>query len=118
MPTTVKPEGCCIILTTTGSRAEADKLAALLVERRLAACVQVTATESTYRWKEKVTREPEFLLLIKTISRRYKEVETVILENHSYEVPEIIRVPITNGLKSYLGWIKDNTKSGRAFKII
>ncbi len=87
-------EAFCVILTTTGSRGEADRIANLLVVSRLAACVQVTPIESTYRWKGKVTSEPEFLLLVKTASARYKEVETTIRENHSYEVPEIIQLPL------------------------
>ncbi len=101
---------CSVILTTFSSRAEADKLSALLVERRLAACVQIVSIDSTYRWNGKVTSEPEFLLLIKTTSFRYKEVQAAILENHGYEVPEIIQIRITRGSERYLDWIAENTK--------
>ena len=100
----------CVILTAVANQTEAEKLSALLVERRLAACVQIVNIDSTYRWNGKVTSEPEFLLLIKTTSLRYKEVQAAILENHSYEVPEIIQVPITQGSERYLGWIGENTK--------
>ena len=97
------------VLIAGGGRTGAQ-LASLLVERRLAACVQVTAIESTYRWKNKVTCEPEFLLLIKTVSERYPEVESTIRANHSYEGPEIVMLPITQGSQAYLDWIGSNTK--------
>ncbi len=98
----------CVILTTAGSQDEADRLAELLVSRRLAACVQIANIASTYIWKGKVTQSAEFLLLIKTAASRYQEVETAIVENHSYEIPEIIQLPVEQGLDRYLGWISDN----------
>ncbi len=100
-----------VILTTAGSQNEADLLAKVLVSRRLAACVQVLQIASTYRWKEKVIQEPEFLLFIKTSADLYKQVEAAILEIHSYEVPEIIQIPVARGLDRYLGWIDENTVS-------
>jgi len=100
----------CVIMTAAGSQEEADRLAALLVSRRLAACVQVASISSCYRWKGEVTRSPEFLLLIKTAANLYAAVEAAILENHSYEVPEIVQLPISQGLDRYLGWIEENTR--------
>lgn len=99
-----------IILTTTGSKEEADRLAEMLVSRQLAACVQVINIGSTYMWQGKITQEAEFLLLIKTASHLYSEVEKIIVENHSYEIPEIIQIPIGQGLPAYLAWIDENTK--------
>jgi len=99
-----------IILTTTGSKEEADRLAEMLVSRQLAACVQVINIGSTYMWQGKMTQEAEFLLLIKTASHMYSEVEKIIVENHSYEIPEIIQIPIVQGLPAYLAWIDENTK--------
>jgi len=99
-----------IILTTTGSKEEADRLAEMLVSRQLAACVQVINIGSTYMWQGKMTQEAEFLLLIKTASHLYSEVEKIIVENHSYEIPEIIQIPIVQGLPAYLAWIDENTK--------
>ncbi len=99
-----------IILTTTGSKEEADRLAEMLVSRQLAACVQVINIGSTYMWQGKITQEAEFLLLIKTASHLYSEVEKIIVENHSYEIPEIIQIPIVQGLPAYLAWIDENTK--------
>jgi len=99
-----------IILTTTGSKEETDRLAEMLVSRQLAACVQVINIGSTYMWQGKMTQEAEFLLLIKTASHLYSEVEKIIVENHSYEIPEIIQIPIVQGLPAYLAWIDENTK--------
>jgi len=99
----------CVILTAAGSQEEAGRLAELLVSRRLAACVQIASISSVYRWKGEVTKEPEFLLLIKTAAHLYSAVEAVILENHSYEVPEIIQLPVMQGLDRYLSWIGENT---------
>ena len=99
----------CVILATAGSQAEADRLAEMLVSRRLAACVQVANIASCYRWKGAVTKEAEYLLLIKTVAHLYSQVEAAIVESHSYEVPEIIQLPVEQGLDRYLGWIDENT---------
>ena len=99
-----------MILTTAGSRQEADRLARTLVSSRLAACVQVTPISSTYMWKEELRSEPEFLLLIKTQAGRYDEIQAAILRDHSYEVPEIVQLPIERGFDRYLGWISANTE--------
>jgi len=104
------PESYCVILTTAGSQDEADRLAELLVSRRLAACVQVAGVSSFYMWKGALHSEPEHLLLIKTAARRYAEVEAAILENHSYDLPEIVQLAVARGLPGYLGWIEENTR--------
>ena len=103
-------EASCVILTTAGSRAEADRIAEALVSRRLAACVQISDVTSTYRWYGKVMHEAEQLLLIKTAARLYREVEAAIQELHSYEIPEIVQLPIEAGLDRYLGWIDESTR--------
>jgi periplasmic divalent cation tolerance protein len=97
-----------IVLTTAGSREEADKIARALVERRLAACVNIVAVDSVYRWKEAVESSAEWLLIIKTISDAFEEVHAAIKELHSYELPECVVVPIENGSEEYLDWIADN----------
>ena len=99
----------CLILTTTGNREEAEHIADMLVSRRLAACVQITSISSVYLWKGQINHDAEFLLLIKTAARLYSEVEAAIVANHSYEVPEVVQVPIDRGLDSYLGWIDKNS---------
>jgi periplasmic divalent cation tolerance protein len=100
----------CVILTTAGNQDEADKLANLLGSRKLAACVQIANIASCYMWKGNVCRESEYLLLIKTAAHLYPEVEEVIVENHSYEIPEVIQLPIAQGLDRYLEWVGLNTK--------
>ena len=85
-------------------------MAGLLVSKRLAACVQlVSKLESHYRWKGKKEISREILLIIKTRSSLYKKVEAAILKNHSYEVPEIICLPISKGSKTYLNWLAKET---------
>ena len=72
-------ESTCVILTTAGSQEEADRLAEMLVTRRLAACVQITAITSWYAWQGEVNHEPEYLLLIKTVADLYPTVESALL---------------------------------------
>ena len=97
----------CIILTTCTSEKEADKIANVLVEKKAAACVQISPITSVYRWQGKVERENELRLTIKTTDELYPYAENLIKENHSYEVPQIVKVPITDGLPEYLDWIKN-----------
>lgn len=108
MPSTAK----IVVLTNCGSLNEARRIAKALVEKRLAACVNtVTApVESTYRWKGKVEQAKEYLLLIKTSRAHYAAVERTIRELHSYDVPEIIALPIAAGSKDYLSWLTQNTR--------
>lgn len=96
-----------VVLTTTGSKEEAQKIASKLVERQLAACVNVVGPiASTYRWKEKVETAEEYLVLIKTSSEIFEAVREAIVELHSYELPEIISLPIDSGSDEYLDWIE------------
>ena len=104
------PTNYCVILTTAGSQAEADRLAELLVTRGLAACVQMLPMTSCYMWKGQVTRDAEMLLLIKTSAALYRDVEAALVKEHGYEVPEIVQVPIERGLDRYLDWIGANTQ--------
>jgi periplasmic divalent cation tolerance protein len=71
----------------------------------------MVAVDSCYRWQGSVTKDAEFLLLIKTAAHFYPEEETALIENHSYEIPEIIQIPVTRGLPAYLAWMDENTKS-------
>lgn len=101
-----------LIISTVNNIGEAEKLAALLVKERAAACVSFSSpVTSVYRWRENVEVEREVMLFIKTIYGNYKKVEELILENHIYEVPEIICLPIINGHEKYLDWVTDNTIS-------
>ncbi|MDR2542000.1 MAG: divalent-cation tolerance protein CutA [Treponema sp.] len=98
-----------IIITTVAGKEPAKKMARLLVEKRLAACAQLLPIESVYMWQDKVCEEEEIALFIKSKTALFEEIKTAIKENHSYEVPQIVQVPITNGLTEYLKWINDCT---------
>lgn len=100
----------CVILTTCANREEAERLAQLLVEAKLTACVQMTGVTSFYEWDGALNRDDEQLLLIKAPAFSYGEIEAFISQNHSYDVPEIIQIPIRAGSESYLNWIDSVTQ--------
>jgi len=98
-----------IILTTAGSEEEARKIAQTLVERRLAACVNIVGPiHSVYRWKGAVETAAEHLLIIKTTAAAFARVRDAIRELHSYELPECVMVAIADGDQEYLSWIGDS----------
>jgi periplasmic divalent cation tolerance protein len=102
-----------VILSTCGSETEAHKLARLLVDAQLAACVNVIGgvlggVRSFYRWQGKVESGSEWLLLIKTSRDRFARVRAAIEDAHSYEVPEIIALPIVECAPAYLSWMDEN----------
>jgi periplasmic divalent cation tolerance protein len=102
---------CVQVLTTAGSEEEAERIASLLVERRLAACVQVVGPiVSRYRWQGEVEEAREWQCLAKTTGAAYAAVEATIRETHSYEEPEIVATPILAGSAGYLAWIEENVK--------
>jgi len=98
------------VTTTAGSREEARALAGVLLERRLAACVQVVGpVESRYRWEGRLETATEWLCVAKTTAGRYDEVEAAIRQAHSYDVPEILAVPVVGGSEAYLRWVAEET---------
>src|ERR1700751_2051322 len=98
-----------LVLTTTSSQEEARRIANALVERRLAACVNIVSKiDSIYRWKEKVEQAQEFLLLIKTTESAVDHLRDAIRELHSYEIPECIVLLIETGSEKYLNWIDES----------
>jgi periplasmic divalent cation tolerance protein len=101
--------GYCVVITTCGSNEEGEKLASLIVENRLAACVQISGITSYYTWEGELNRDPECKLTIKTRKGIYDQLEKFIKKHHSYDVPEIIQVPIQAGSKQYLDWIDEVT---------
>jgi periplasmic divalent cation tolerance protein len=94
-----------LLMTTVESEDLARTLATRLLEKRLAACVQEVRVNSHYRWNGELHHEPEILLLVKTSADAAAEATRVIRDIHSYEVPEIVAVPITGGLPAYLEWL-------------
>ncbi len=100
-----------VILTACETREEADRIAHQLVERQLAACVNIlSGVNSVYRWKGAVETASEFLLLIKTSRALKPEVEALVEKMHSYELPECVAIPIVDGSERYLDWLEQGLK--------
>src|SRR5687768_7091621 len=100
-----------LVLTNLPDRAAAERVADLLVEQRLAACVNVLAPcRSVYRWKGALQHDEEHPVLIKTTSERYAALEQALRAAHPYELPEIVALPIERGLPAYLAWVAGETK--------
>ena len=94
-----------IVLTTSAGEDQAQPIIDALLEQRLAACVQALPVRSHYIWEGAVRHDIETLLIIKCKSENYKAIEETILQLHSYDLPEIVRIPIADGLDRYLDWI-------------
>ncbi len=100
------------VFITAANKDEAARLAEMLVEARRAACVQILpGMESVYRWQGKIERQPEVLLIAKTLRSKFAELEREVRAVHSYETPEIVAVPIVNGSAPYLEWLMASVKS-------
>lgn len=107
------PTDAMVVLTNCPNEDVAERIARALVENRLAACVnQLARVRSTFRWQDKIEREDEVPLLIKTTSARYPEVEAAIRALHPYSLPEIVALPILGGHAPYLRWISESTTGG------
>jgi len=107
----VKPAAACLVITNLPDRDSAGRLAHALIEKRLAACINVLSPcRSVYRWQGKTEDAEEFPMLIKTTLERYAELEAAIRAGHPYELPEIIAVPLAAGLPAYLEWVASETK--------
>jgi periplasmic divalent cation tolerance protein len=103
-----------VILVTVSSLEESKKIAHALIESKLAACVNIIPKIiSIYSWQEKINEDEEYLLLIKSRKELFKSIKKTVRDLHSYEVPEIIMLPIKNGLKDYLEWIRKETKGSK-----
>jgi periplasmic divalent cation tolerance protein len=104
-----------VVFMTAPNREEAARLADMLVGSRLAACVQILPEmESVYRWQGKVERESEILLLAKSTTERFEELERQVRAIHSYETPEILAIPATAVSGAYLKWIDESLYRDRA----
>ena len=98
-----------VIITSCGSLEEAERIAAVLVEERLAACVQIMPATSVYRWQGAVERAPEHVVHIKTRAALADAVETRVKALHSYTLPELVVLPVAGGSADYLGWARSET---------
>jgi periplasmic divalent cation tolerance protein len=104
----------CVIYITAGSKEEAENLSRGLVEKKLAFCVNtIPGITSTYHWEGNIHVDNEILLIVKTRLDRYEDLEQWVKSNHSYDVPEIVSLPIQKGLPEYLNaiddWVFDQT---------
>ncbi|WP_013320905.1 divalent-cation tolerance protein CutA [Gloeothece verrucosa] len=99
-----------IVLVTTSSPEEAKVIASALVESQLAACVTVIPVQSIYRWQGEINEDQEWQLIIKTRLELFRALSDKVIELHSYEVPEIIALPIVAGSQAYLNWIGENVR--------
>ncbi|HWC63330.1 MAG TPA: divalent-cation tolerance protein CutA [Rhizomicrobium sp.] len=107
----MRPEEFGVITTTVAEAADADRLAALLLTEKLAACVQIMRVESRYVWKGETNHTPEFMLLIKTRASLFGAVTEKLMAEHPYETPEIVATPFIAGLPAYLDWMEESTKA-------
>ena len=110
-PIRKKPaEQVLVILVTVINQKEAVRIGEKMVHMKLAACTNVIPSiQSIYRWKGKVTNAQEVLLILKSTKPRYRALEKAIKAMHAYEVPEVIALPVTEGLEAYVRWVRDET---------
>ena len=102
-----------VVMTTTASREEADKITRELVERKLTACAQIVGPiSSVYRWEGAIQQQDEWLCLLKSTRHFYPQLEAAIRELHSYDVPEIIALPVLDGCSDYLNWLHASLAAG------
>jgi periplasmic divalent cation tolerance protein len=101
-----------VVLVTCRSAKEARRIAEAVVEQRLAACVNILGApvRSIYRWKGRIESAREILLVMKTSRRRFAALQKKIEQLHSYDVPEVIALPIITGARRYLGWIAESVR--------
>jgi periplasmic divalent cation tolerance protein len=102
-------EETLVVLTTCGNDEDARELARVLVERRVAACVNaVSHVASTYLWKGEIREDQETLLIVKTTAPRLAALERAVREHSKYELPELIALPVTAGAADYLAWVRES----------
>jgi periplasmic divalent cation tolerance protein len=101
---------CCVVITTTDNKETAKLIAKTLVKTKLAACVQLDEVQSFFCYEERVKQTKEIRLFIKAPSDNYKSIEESIKFNHNYQLPQIIKLDITDGLPQYLNWVHDSRR--------
>jgi len=104
-----------VVLVTASSEEEATALGRSLIGQHLAACVNVLPkVQSIFQWEGKTSEEEEYLMVVKTRKSLFQDVEKTILADHSYDVPEIIALPIVAGYQPYMSWIHDMTNEQKS----
>ncbi len=101
------------VTTMVAIQEDADILAKLALDNRLAACVQVSPCRSTYHWQGEIQQTNELKLLMKSHQKLYPELEKLILDNHPYDVPEIIATPVLECNSAYLDWLASELKASK-----
>lgn len=110
-PMSKRHKGFIIVETTYPNLTKSKKIAKILIEQKLAACVEFFPINSLYSWQNKIENNKEFLLRIKTKKSNYNEIEKIILKDHDYKIPQIISIQINQGFEPYLNWINSNLKT-------
>jgi periplasmic divalent cation tolerance protein len=98
-----------VVVLSTLPPADADRIAGVLVDERLAACVNLTPVRSVYRWQGAIQRDDEILAVVKTTAERAPALSARLRELHPYEVPEIVVLQVADGLPAYLAWVAAET---------
>jgi len=99
-----------LVQTSTDSQESAQKIADSIIQSRLAACCWISTIQSSYWWQDVIEKQQEWTLQFKTRASLYEELEKAIKSMHSYEVPEIVAIPIIQGNQNFLDWIKNETR--------
>jgi len=99
----------CVVMTTFENEQKAQPLIDTILEKKLAACVQVININSHYSWNNSICHDKEVLVLFKTKTALYESLQQIIMSGHPYETPEILQLPVLNGLQKYLKWIDEVT---------
>lgn len=100
----------CIVSTTITTIEEARELSSKILSEKLASCIQFTNIESLYWWNDEISNDNEIRIIIKTKDSLFEELKNFIIHNHTYQIPEIIKIPILDGYSQYLEWIEKCTK--------
>lgn len=99
----------CVVLTTVNSDSVKKAVIEAVLEKNLAACIQCLPIESSYVWEGEICQDKEMLLIMKTTKANYPQLEQTICQQHNYEVPQVVQVPITDGFDPYLSWVGAST---------
>ncbi|MFO7915296.1 MAG: divalent-cation tolerance protein CutA [Candidatus Krumholzibacteriales bacterium] len=103
------------VITTVDDREDAQRIARAVVEKRLAACVQIIGpVSSMYWWEDNIVEENEHICLMKTRENLYRELEQAIIDEHAYEIPEIVAVPVSAGSAGYFEWMDRELKGDKS----